>query len=206
MLLRYPRRTAYGITAALVAVLLGLFVEARLSAAAPHVEPGSDLIVSTRDRLRVCADIRVSDERRVADQLTEGLKRVRRHPHWGLTDFGAGTPLLERGCSAQLPETGVSKGIVIGPGVTERPGPFRTIIVVLGDQDADRYLGDQRAALVPYELMELERKVTATVTQAVVVRDSFIGSPGFVKDYLTPAIGLHPDPDGKEDQHDDETA
>lgn len=212
MLLKYPRRTTYGVVAALVAVFLGLFVESRLSAAAPHVEPDSDLIVSTRDRLRVCADIRVPDERRVVEQITAGLDQVRRHPHWHLTDFGSKVPALENGCEARLPETGVAKGVVIGPGVTERPGPHRTVIVVLGDQEAERYLGDQRAALVPFELMELRPGMTATVTQAVVVRDSFVGSHEFIKEYLTPAIGLHPDPDGEEDHdhdhhdHDDEAA
>lgn len=206
MLLRYPRRTAYAVLAGLLAVVLGLVVESRLSPDVAHVDPGSDLIVSTRERLRVCADIRGADERRVTDQLTAGLRRVRRHPHWHLTDFGGDVPALERGCPARLPETGVSKGIVVGPGVTERPGPYRTVVVVLGGRDADRFLGHQRAALVPYELMELRPGMTATVTQAVVVRDTFVSSPEFTRDYLTPAIGLHPDPDGTEDRPDDTTA
>ena len=203
-----PRIAAYGAVAALVAVFLVLFIESRLSAAVPGIDPDSDLIVSTRERLRVCADIRATDERRVADQLTADLRQVRRHPHWDLTDFGSRTPALDRDCTARLPETGVTKGVVIGPGVTDRPGPYRTVVGVLADGDADRYLGTQRAALVPYELMELRPGTTATVTQAVVVRETFVSSPEFVKDYLTPAIGLHPDPDpdGKDDQHGDATA
>lgn len=195
MSLRLPRLAAYGVLTALLAVFLGLFIESRLSAAVPQVDPESDLIVSTRERLRVCADIRAANQRQVTDQLTAGLRQVRRHPHWERTDFGTETPVLERGCRAQLPDDGVAKGIVVGPGITEHPGPYRTIVVVLGGEEADRLLGNQRAVLVPYELMKLDPGMTATVTQTVVVRDAFVSSPEFVKDYLTPAIGLHPDPD-----------
>ncbi|MEU6078384.1 hypothetical protein [Micromonospora sp. NPDC047074] len=200
---RLPRLAAYGALAALLAIFVGLFVESRRSEAVPRVDPESDLIVSTRDRLRVCADIRVADQRQVTDRLTAGLRQVRRHPHWELTDFDDRTPALEGGCRATLPQEGVAKGVVVGPGVTARPGPYRTVVVVLGGAEADRLLGGQRAVLVPYELMEIEHGATATVTQAVVVRDTFVGSPEFVKDYLTPAIGLHPEPDPnhKEDHH-----
>lgn len=202
---KLPRLAAYGVLAALLVLVLGLFVEARRTEAVPRADPQSDLIVSTRDRLRVCADIRVADQRQVTDRLTAGLKQVRRHPHWELTDFGRRTPAVEDGCRATLPPDGVAKGVVVGPGVTERPGPYRTVVVVLGGEEADRLLGGQQAALVPYELMELDPGTTATVTQAVVVRDTFVSSPQFVKDYLTPAIGLHPEPDlnPKEDPHDE---
>ncbi|MDT0532404.1 hypothetical protein RM555_25710 [Micromonospora sp. DSM 115977] len=200
---RLPRLAAYGVLAALLALFVGLFVESRRSAAVPSVDPKSDLIVSNRDRLRVCADIRVADQGQVTDRLTAGLGQVRRHPHWELTDFGDRTPALEGGCQAELPQDGVAKGVVVGPGVTARPGPYRTVVVVLGGEEADRLLGGQRAALAPYELMELKPGTTATVTQAVVVRDTFVGSPEFVKDYLTPAIGLHPEPgpNHEEDHH-----
>ena len=201
--LRYQTLLPYGIAAALLAVFAGLFVESRLAAAQPRFQSDSGLIVSTRTDLRVCTDIRGPAPEQVTRQLIGALERVRRHPHWTRTGYGDAIPVLERDCAAvQLPDSGVAKGVVVGPGLTGNPSPYRTVIVVLDAETADRYLGDQPAVLVPYELMRVKTGVTAMVTQALVVRAFFLDSPEFAKEYLTPALGLHPNPVQEEDHHD----
>jgi hypothetical protein len=157
-----------------------------------HFEPDSSLMVSTRDELRVCVDTHGELGGGLDQALSAAVGTVRRHPQWGTARYGDTVPLLERGCATTLPSTGVTKGVVVGPGVTADPSPYRTVIVVLDEANAKRYLGDQPAVLVPYELMKLDDHVAVTVTQAVVARGSVVGTPAFANEYLTPALGLEP--------------
>jgi hypothetical protein len=179
-------------------LIVGAFaaVAAGVHAATPpahaHFEPDSSLMVSTRDELRVCVDTQGPvDASRLEQRLSSGLGLVRQHPQWGVARYGERVPALERECAARLPAE-ITKGTVVGPGVTDDPSPYRTVIIVLDEASAKRYLGAQPAVLVPYELMKVSDHVAVTVTQAVVVREGFVGAPAFTAEYLTPALGLEP--------------
>lgn len=175
---------------AFAAVAVG--VHAGTPPAHAHFEPDSSLMVSTRDELRVCVDTHGKIRDGLDQTLSTAVGTVRRHPQWGTARYGDKAPPLERGCATRLPSTGIAKGVVVGPGVTADPSPYRTVIVVLDEANAKRYLGEQPAVLVPYELMKLDDHIAVTVTQAVVARSSFVGTPAFTNEYLTPALGLEP--------------
>lgn len=182
---------------ALYAILLvaGFFVVAGVVQATDehaHFDPTTGLLVSTRDELRVCvATIGQVDAARLDAKLSAALQVVRGHRQW--TDAGySEVPQPERRCTAGLPATGVAKGVVVGPGMTDDPGPYRTVVVVLDDVTASRSLGQQQAVLAPWELMLVRDREAATVTQAVVVRAAFLDDPRFALDYLTSAVGLDP--------------
>jgi hypothetical protein len=181
-----------GLAVALVATIAA-GVHAVSSDEHAHFDPQSALLVSTRGELRVCLTTQgLVDAAAVADQLGAAFEVLRRHPQWQLSGYDQ-VPKLEQGCPATLPPTGVSKGVVVGPGLTEEPGPYRAVIVVLNDHAAAGYLGEQPAVLVPYELMRIGERDAASVTQAVVVRTAFLNDPEFATEYLTPAVGLDPD-------------
>ncbi|HEY0639155.1 MAG TPA: hypothetical protein VGD67_16005 [Pseudonocardiaceae bacterium] len=185
---RYARIVLYPLAVAglLVAVVLGV----RTPESHAEFVPDSGLLVSTRDALRVCVDTHGAVPGGAAEQVAAALGTVRAHPQWGAARFGD-VPAVERGCPATLPGPLV-RGTVVGPGLTDAPSPYRTVVVVLDEATADRYLGDRPAALLPYELMRVSDHVVVTVTQAVAVRAGALGTAEFTKDYLTPALGLDP--------------
>lgn len=173
---------------------LALTIAAGVHVTAPahaHFDAGSSLLVTNRDELRVCLVSHGAVPDKLGAQVHGALQTARQHPHWDVAGYGA-VPEPDGNCTATLPASGVTRGVVVGPGLTAEPGPYRTVIVVLDEANAERYLGDQPAVLVPYELMKTGEHSASTVTQAVVVRADVIDAPRFATEYLTLALGLDP--------------
>jgi hypothetical protein len=157
----------------------------------PEFDGHSSLLVSTRTELRLCLDTHGAvDAASSARALDSALASLHGDPAWKAAGY-RDAPDVEHGCPTELPPQ-LTKGEVLGPGLTDHPGPYRVVVVVLDGPTADRHLPDgARAALLPYEAMPVSPHVQASVTQAVAVRADFLTDPAFATDYLAPALGLH---------------
>lgn len=152
----------------------------------------SSLLVDTRETLRVCALLPYEDHDAATTALEAGLTQVQQHPDWASAAYGNQPPALESDCHVTLPDKPIERGTIIGPGITETPGPYRTVLIVLDDASANRHLGKADAVLVPYELMKVGDHDAATVTTALVVRAAFLNSSEFTELYLPLSLGLSP--------------
>jgi hypothetical protein len=163
--------------------------------AQPHPITSNALLVSDRTALRICLEMGASllpSAPSIAEQLSIGLGIVRQHKDWEAAGLGVKVPKPEIGCGAKIPSKSITRFELIGPGLTETPGPFRTVIVVLDDSQADTVLDRQNVQFATFELMRVDDDVAAEVTSALVVRKDFLKEPDFVDIYLPLAIGLAP--------------
>ncbi|HEX6289340.1 MAG TPA: hypothetical protein VFZ66_09130 [Herpetosiphonaceae bacterium] len=181
-----------------MAIVIAAFIAIEASPASAKLTLDSGLLVSTRDRLRVCVTTSpalAGATAAVTTKLATALQAARQHKDWAAAGLGSAVPRPEMGCpGAQIPSTFVrrSNPQAVGPGLSSAPSPFRTAIIVLDAAKAERVLGERKAALVPFEMMRADNDELAEVTSALVVREDFIGSPDFLDPYLTVALGLEP--------------
>lgn len=159
----------------------------------------SALLVTDRDRLRLCIELAPAAARtapQVSDALLQALRRLRQHPDWERAGLGSETPAPELGCpGARLPAATLKVDQIVGPGRTTVPGPHRTAVFVLDDATARAVLGPRRAAFATFEFMCLpgpNAHQCMEVTRALLARQDFVTTPEFVDTYLTLAIGLRP--------------
>lgn len=157
----------------------------------PEFDGHSNLLVSTRTELRLCLDTHGAvDAASGTRALAAAVAGLRDDPRWEAAGYGD-APDVERGCATELPPQ-LAKGEVLGPGLTDHPGPYRLVVVALDEPTADRHLpAGASAALLPYELMQIGPHVQVSVTQAVAVRADFLDDPAFAAGYLAPALGIH---------------
>jgi hypothetical protein len=181
-----------------MALVIAGFVAIEVQPASARLTLDRGLLVSTRDRLRVCvvtAPELSAASAAVTTKLAGALEHARRHKDWVAAGLGHAVPRPEAGCpGAKIPTTPVDRSDpqAVGPGLAHAPSPFRSAIIVLDDVQADKVLGARRAALVPFELMRADDDQLAEVTSALVVREDFLDSPEFLDPYLTVALGLEP--------------
>lgn len=195
--LRTKRRALLHLAA--MAGVLGLAAGLVGQGATPaHAELTQDngLLVSTREDFRLCVDT-TSSTARAADvraAVVAGVAQVQRHPDWkaafGAPSAGARAAVAPSCPTVRLPDR-VDRTTVVGPGITDSPSPYRTWVHVLDDRTADRLLGPGVAAVnVSAELMRTDERNVATVSTAVLVRDSRLDDPAFRGGLLTEGIGL----------------
>jgi hypothetical protein len=181
-----------------MALVIAGFIAIEVQPASARLTLESGLLVSTRDRLRVC--VAVAPELSAASgavttKLARTLEQARGHKDWAAAGLGNAAPRPEAGCpGAKIPSTLVDRSDpqAVGPGLSHAPSPFRSAIIVLDRAKADKVLGARPAALVPFELMRADDDQLAEVTSALVVREDFLDSPEFLDPYLTVALGLEP--------------
>lgn len=158
----------------------------------PEFDGHSNLLVSTRTELRLCLDVHGAvDAASSARALAAAVATLRDGSAWNAAGYDD-APDVERDCPTELPPQ-LTKGEVLGPGLTDHPSPYRVVVVALDGPTADQRLpAAASAALLPYELMQVGPHVQVSVTQAVAVRADFLGDPAFTAHYLAPAFGIHP--------------
>lgn len=181
-----------------MALLIAGFVAIEVQPASARLTLDRGLLVSTRDRLRVCVATTPelsAASAAVTTKLTQALEHARGHKDWVAAGLGNGVPRPEAGCpGAKVPTALVDRSNpqAVGPGLSHAPSPFRSAIIVLDRVKAEKVLGSRPAALVPFELMRADEDQLAEVTSALVVREDFLDSPEFLDPYLTVALGLEP--------------
>jgi hypothetical protein len=184
--------------AVVVAVTLGLLGPGRPSSAAAEFTSDNALLVTNRDRLRVCVELSPAlapaTAPRVSGELIQALQRLRQHPDWEAAGLGREVPPPERGCPGARRLTAPLRfDQVVGPGVTATPGPYRTAVFVLDEATARTVLGPRNATFAQFEIMCLPGgHLCPEVTRALLVRESFLTNVDFIDTYLTLAIGLRP--------------
>lgn len=162
-----------------------------------HFDATTALLVRSRDALRACVQVAPGLEPR-KDQLVEQLRGsfgvVQQHPSWSTAGFGRGLAEIAASCPAGVvPQEVIDhKSSLVGPGVTDRPTPYRLFVYVVDDATADRVLGDRNVERAPAELMRVGAHELAEVSTALVVRQSFLSHPEFALYWLTWGVGLMP--------------
>ncbi len=150
-------------------------------------------LAGSMDRSQIC--LYVSDQEgkaRIAEELRAALVQVRHHPDWG-TVVGATDDLGIAGeCEVRLPDGPLQRMASIGPGMVEAPGPWRTVVVVLGEPQATQILGENNLVRASYEMVKISEGEAVEATSALVVREGFLQSAEFITS-LAASIGLNPD-------------
>lgn len=199
MFLHIWTRQALAHFAAMAIVLVGFIVIWPNSMVHAKVDLDSPLLVSTRESLRVCTtvDPKLEAQRsEIAQRLTERMQQLQTtHPDWDkIYDKVISAPPFETDCTATIPTNLLdpADATVIGKGLVKNPSPFRAIVLVLDDDTADVVLGKLDVSHAAYEMMQVSEYEAVEVTNALVVRNSFIGTQEFVDQYLSVAVGLNP--------------
>lgn len=185
--------------AAMAIILVGFTVIWTNSMVHAKVDLDSPLLVNTRDSLRVCTTVAPKLETQrmdVAQQLTERMQRLQTtHPDWDkVYDKVTSAPSFETDCTATIPTNlfDPADATAVGRGLVKKPSPFRAIVLVLDEDTADMVLGTLDVSHAAYEMMQVSEYEAVEVTNALVVRNSFIGTQEFVEQYLSVAVGLNP--------------
>ncbi|HEX5748224.1 MAG TPA: hypothetical protein VFZ09_18440 [Archangium sp.] len=164
----------------------------------PHLMLDNALLVGERTGLQVCVELAPALKERSGEllgALKSDLALLReRHPLWEKSGFGQAPVRVQLGCpGAAMPSARLeSKGALLGPGLSERPSPFRTFVYVLDDARAQEVLGKEQAIRARAELLKVEDHVLAEVSTALVVRASDLGRASFQETWLPTGVGLPP--------------
>ncbi len=164
----------------------------------PHLMLDNALLVGERTGLQVCVELAPSLKDRSGEllgALKSDLALLReRHPLWEKSGFGQAPVRVQLGCpGAAMPSARLeSKEALLGPGLSERPSPFRTFLYVLDDAQAQEVLGKEQAIRARAELLKVEDHVLAEVSTALVIRASDLGTPSFQETWLPTGVGLPP--------------
>jgi hypothetical protein len=186
--------------AAMAVVILGAVFVAKLpSTAHAEVDNTSPLAVTIRTSLEVCAQVSSSlkgKQAQILNQLSKRMETLKNtHPEWN-TVYGSDTPApqFHSNCTVKIPTSQLDPGDMnaVGRGIITDPSSFRAVVLVLDDQMADTVLGPLDISHAVYEVMQVSEHEYVEVTNALVVRESFIGNPDFVDQYLSVAVSLNP--------------
>jgi hypothetical protein len=164
----------------------------------PHLMLDNALLVGERTGLQVCVELAPALKERSGEllgALKADLALLReRHPLWEKAGFGQAPVRVQLGCPGAAMPSGrlESKGALVGPGLSERPSPFRTFLYVLDDARALEVLGKEQPLRARAELMKVEDHVLAEVSTALVIRASDLGTPAFQETWLPTGVGLPP--------------
>jgi hypothetical protein len=164
----------------------------------PHLMLDNALLVGERTGLQVCVELAPALKERSGEllgALKADLALLReRHPLWEKSGFGQAPVRVQLGCpGAGMPSARLeSKGALVGPGLSERPSPFRTFLYVLDDAGAQEVLGKEQALRARAELLKVEDHVLAEVSTALVIRASDLGTSSFQETWLPTGVGLPP--------------
>lgn len=177
-----------------MAVILSLaysYVATRPAKAELNME--TNLLVSTRDRFRVCLQTDSGVSTAAREKLVGSMNKLhsQRTGDWEWADLGNRVPVLEQGCpGANFPPNANAGAAAIGRGRTTAPGPHRTTIFVVSDATADAMWGPKgNVDIIPYELMCFSHEC-ASVTSGLVVRESFLDHPDFLDPWLSISVGM----------------
>ncbi len=130
------------------------------------------------NRTVICLEVRGEVEREQAtEELYEALDRL------SATMPATAKATIGEGCEVNLPDSGLDRFQNIGPGIVEAPGPWLTVVVVLGDTMADQLLGTENVNYASYEMMVSGQHDAGEVTSALVVRQGHLQDETFL-DYL----------------------
>lgn len=164
----------------------------------PHLNLDNALLVGERTGLQVCVELAPSLKARSGELLGAvkadlGLLKER-HPLWEKAGFGQAPVRVQLGCpGAAMPSARIeNKGALVGPGLSERPSPFRTFLYVLDDTRAQEVLGKEQAIRGRAELLKVEDHVMAEVSTALIIRASDLGTSAFQETWLPTGVGLPP--------------
>jgi hypothetical protein len=152
----------------------------------------SPLLVTTRDRLRVCVQVdpALAGEP-IATTLRGDLARLRdEHPDWPAAGFGDAEVVL--GCPGAGLVDAPLDGKVALPGTiaTPLPGPYRVHVHVLAAARAAAVLGDQPFARAIAEVAPVDDHRVAEVSTALVISAPVLGTDAFRTLALAQALGL----------------
>ncbi|MCC6500800.1 MAG: hypothetical protein IT313_11100 [Anaerolineales bacterium] len=184
---------------AMILILLGVILYSLMNFDKAHAYPitTNALLVNDRTTLRVCfATDQFLTTRmiEISDRLFTALDQVRQYKgtDWLPAGFQEKTPIPESNCQVRIPSKQMLGFESLGPGLTDKPGPFRSVILVLSETSANRVLENKNADFATYELMQISDHVAVEVTSALVVRESSLENPEFIETYLPVALGLEP--------------
>ena len=164
----------------------------------PHLMLENALLVGERTGLQLCVELAPSLHSRSGELLNalkaDVAKLKDSHPLWERAGFGQAPVRVQLGCPGGVMPAGrlQSKGALVGPGLSERPSPYRTFLYVLDDAKAQEVLGDEPAIRARAELMKVEDHVMAEVSTALVIRASSLGTAAFQETVLPSGMGLPP--------------
>lgn len=195
----FTRRTMMHIVAMAAVVLAGVayaFSGATARAAYDHSSP---LLVNTRSKLEVCAQVapKLKDKNiAITNKLNERMSKLKAtHPKWNdVHGKAAAAPAFSNSCTVKIPNQLIDEADpnVIGKGFTTKPSPFRAIVLVVDNETADIALGKLNVKHATYELMWINEHEAVEVTNALVVRESYLDTQEFVDQYLSVAVSLEP--------------
>jgi hypothetical protein len=196
---KFARRELLHVAAMLGVLVLGVRCAGELEESdGAHLTLDSALLVAERRGLQLCVELDPALEGR-SQELLEALKSdvatlAASHPLWEKAGYARAPVRVQRGCPGAVLPSGrlESKGVMAGPGLSERPSPFRTFVYVLDDTKAQEVLGDEPAIRARAELMEVEEHVMAEVSTALVIRASALGTSSFQETWLPTGLGLRP--------------
>jgi hypothetical protein len=195
----FARQTMVHIVA-MVAVILAGVIYARSGATAhAAVDHNSPLLVNTRTSLQVCAQVAPALKSRsgeILGKLNHSMLALQAtHPSWSeVHGVTTAAPAFSSDCTAKIPTRLIDEADpnMVGKGFTTKPSPFRAVVLVLDDKTADVALGKLNVKHVAYEMMQVSEHEAVEVTNALVVRESFVDSQDFVDQYLSVAVSLDP--------------
>ncbi len=197
---KFARREVAHVAAMLGVLVLGVRCAGmeEVQSEHSHLLLDNALLMAERTGLQVCVELDPALKDR-SGELLGALKAdlavlKENHPLWERSGFGQAPVRVQLGCPGGAMPAGrlESKGALVGPGLSERPSPFRTFLYVLDDAKAQEVLGGERAIRARAELLKVEDHVMAEVSTALVVRASDLGTSSFQETWLPAGVGLPP--------------
>jgi hypothetical protein len=187
------------IAAMVVVVLAGVIFARTGSTVKAAVNTDSPLIVTTRANLQVCAQVAPALKGKsiaIMNQLNQRMATLRAsHPMWNdVHGRASSAPAFSSACSVTVPTKLLDEGdaSALGKGFTTNPSQFRAVVLVLDEQTANLVLGNLNVKHAPYEMMQISQHEAVEVTNALVVRESYLNTQEFVDQYLSVAVSLNP--------------
>ncbi len=164
------------------------------------IDVSSPFLVKGRDKLIMCI---VVESGLPNDKVIQEINRILvdkivYSPEWKHVGYQQ-APIIDEGCvsKVRIPYRKMERFEPLGPGLTESPGPYRGVLVVLSERRADLVLGPGKLAeLGSYEIVQVDAHTFAEVTPLVVVRVSALEHPSMADFYLPLLLGLSPKDDG----------
>ena len=195
----FTRQTMMHIAAMVVVALAGVIFARTGSTAKAAVNLESPLIVTTRASLQVCAQVAPALKGKsvaIMSRLNQRMETLRAtHPKWNdVHGRASSAPAFSSACSVTVPTKLLDEAdaSALGKGFTTNPSQFRAVVLVLDDQTADVVLGKLNVKHAPYEMMQVGQHEAVEVTNALVVRESYVNTQEFVDQYLSVAVSLDP--------------
>jgi len=156
----------------------------------------SPLWIEDRASLRLCVMVEPSLPK---DEITSKVyallvENVMHTPAWEHAGYSQ-APVIDDECTSQIriPSRRMDRFEPLGPGVTENPGPYRGVLVLLSEERADVVLGPGKLAeFGSYGLVQVDEHTFAEVIPLVVARASALEHPSMVQIYLPSLVGLLP--------------